>query len=349
MRELYFFCIFICCIFSSPAEASVRLMDLEDRIQDFVLETKKIEVPGFPNAYNPSIIRWNGALLMSFKNIPDPKFSYNSHLHIIRLDDEFSAIGEAQLLDTRYADSTVPSRADDGRLVEVDGRLYIVYSDCKDEKMSRGGFRVYLAEIRQDSGHFYVVQNNGLFHFDGASQLVREKNWVPFDYEGKLLLAYSLEPHRIFLPHLGTTSCETFAESDRKILWDWGVLRGGTPALPLDETNYLSFFHSSKKVKSVHSSGEDVLHYVMGAYTFSRTPPFEITGISPEPIVGKNFYHGPIYKPYWHPVRVTFPCGFIMDENNIWISYGRQDHEAWVVKLDKKGLINSLKNTLFSF
>ena len=31
-----------------------------------------------------------------------------------------------------------------------------------------------------------------------------------------------------------------------------------------------------------------------------------------------------------------------MDEEHVWIVYGRQDHELWVAKLDKKGLLESL-------
>ena len=83
-------------------------------------------------------------------------------------------------------------------------------------------------------------------------------------------------------------------------------------------------------------------HYFRGAYTFSRHPPFEGTAVSPQPIVGKGFYHGPIYERYWGSVRVVFPCGFIYDENYLWVSYGRQDHELWIAKLDKKKLLESL-------
>lgn len=79
----------------------------------------------------------------------------------------------------------------------------------------------------------------------------------------------------------------------------------------------------------------------MGAYTFKAEPPFDITGISPEPIIGKDFYHGPEYKT-WKPLLVVFPGGFVYDNDNIWVCYGKQDHEIWIVKLDRKGLFNSL-------
>ncbi len=78
-----------------------------------------------------------------------------------------------------------------------------------------------------------------------------------------------------------------------------------------------------------------MVHYFMGACTFSSEPPFEITSFSPEPIVGKDFYHGPPYKT-WRPMCIVFPAGFIFDDNFIWVSYGRQDHEMWIVKLDRE-------------
>jgi len=93
---------------------------------------------------------------------------------------------------------------------------------------------------------------------------------------------------------------------------------------------------------STHSEGKTIYHYFMGAYTFSNDPPFEITAISPKPIIGKHFYTGIAYKPYWKPIRCVFPCGYISDEEFIWIAYGREDHECWVAKLDKKRLLDSL-------
>src|SRR3990172_2038802 len=48
-----------------PPSPSMIDLDLID--QDFILGTKKIEIPDHPFAFNPSIIRWQGHLLMSFR------------------------------------------------------------------------------------------------------------------------------------------------------------------------------------------------------------------------------------------------------------------------------------------
>ena len=92
---------------------------------------------------------------------------------------------------------------------------------------------------------------------------------------------------------------------------------------------------------TLHSKGKIIPHYFMGAYTFSANPPFKITRISREPIIGKNFYHGTSYKT-WKPLHVVFPGGFVESDGYIWILYGRQDHEIWVAKLDKQKLFDGL-------
>lgn len=318
------------------------LVDLEERVQDFVLETKQIHIPGYPHAFNASIVRWNGSLLMSFRTIPDPKSAFTCYMGVVWLDDDFNIISEPQLLDFRNEYICSPSRAEDGRLLVVNDHLYIVYDDNIDMNITKGGFRVFVAELVLEGPIIAVKNIECLSKFEGESPDRREKAWVPFDYCGNLLLAYSLNPHLIFYPMLGTGECVTLTSNEAEIPWIWGELRGGTQGYQIDDGRYLSFFHSSTLMQTAHSNGKMILHYFIGAYTFCTEPPFAITHISPEPIIGKHFYNGPIYKHYWKPIRAVFPCGFIFDDNYIWISYGRDDHEIWIVKIDKEGLLQSL-------
>lgn len=327
-------------------------VDLEVTSQDFVLETKRIQIPGHLHAFNPSIIRWKEKLIMSFREIPFP-YDHNhcelnsageSRIGIVLLDENFNAISAPQMIvldDFSYSPMMV-SRSEDARLVSIGEKLYLVYSDNKDLEISAGGFRMYIAELDFDGEIFHVKSNECLSRFEGEKKDRREKNWVPFDFHGHFLFAYSLVPHRILMPILGTGTCETVVKTKAGVQWNWGELRGGTPALQVDNFRYLAFFHSSKKMSTCHSKGRNIDHYFIGAYTFLAYPPFDILQISREPIVGKNFYHGITYTPYWKPVRVVFPCGYIFDDHYIWIAYGRQDHEIWIVKLDKQGLMDSL-------
>jgi predicted GH43/DUF377 family glycosyl hydrolase len=323
-------------------EASQLPYDLESAAQDFILETKKIEIPGYPHAFNPSIIRWHGRILMSFRIIPDRKHSFNAQIGLVFLDEEFRAVAEPQLLSLRDEYAVAPCRAEDARLIVISDRLYMIYDDNIESMLAKAGFRVHVAQIYYDGEHFILGQNERLTIFENESKNLREKAWVPFNYQGNLLLAYSIHPHRIFYPRLdGSGICDTIACTKSSSNWKWGVLRGGTPGFK-EKEGYLAFFHSSIDMPTKHSDGQIISHYFMGAYLFSHDPPFHIFKISPEPIIGKNFYSGVRYKPYWKPVRCVFPCGYISNDKHIWIAYGRDDHETWIAKLDKKGLLQSL-------
>lgn len=334
-----------CAVLVSVNPILYSSIDLDDLAQDFVLESKQIEIPGYPHAFNPSIIRWKGKLLLSFRVIPDPKFTFNSQLGMVWLDKDFQPLGKAQILDTQAEDpyqiAAIPSRSEDARLLMLNDKLYMVYSDNKDFAITRGGFRVYIAEIKHDNGMFTAHNVECIKKYPGANPQIREKNWVPFEYHGELMLAYSLEPHIIFRTLIGQGECEAMCASSGKIEWDFGDLRGGTPALR-HGSEYLSIFHSALPMASVQSKEKSMPHYFMGAYTFSAEPPFEITGISAAPIVGKGFYSGKEYQRYWGSVKAIFPCGYIFDDKFIWIAYGKQDHEICIAKLDKNALLKSL-------
>lgn len=340
-RLLFYFCLFI--VFCSNLEAVTHL---ESRPQEFILSTKKISIPGYPHAFNPSIVRWNGSLLMYFRSISPHAFPHRSDLGFVWLDEKFNIRGKAHLLaQTENFESLdiISTRAEDIRLVTVGEKLYMAYNDYRHAFLPAfGRIRMHVAEVRYDGEKFTAHEIERLQAFDGENPRLREKNWTPFNYQGNLLLIYSLVPHLIFKPLFGEGACETLASTMTKIDWEWGELRGGTPALQIDEERYLSFFHSCIKMRSEVSKKMKLKHYFMGAYTFSSAPPFEILQASPEPIIGKKFYSGTRYRSYWTPVIALFPSGFVFDENYIWISYGRQDHEAWIVKLDKQKFLDSL-------
>lgn len=310
--------------------------DLNELSQPFVLDKFQIKIPEYPFAFNPSIVRWNGQLLMSFRFNSNFNNHWHSQIGIVWLDENFKPIGTPQLLDTRMNNPLYPSKSEDARLFTVGDCLYIIYNDNNDfyDDMPR---RMYYSELFFDGQifHFYPECINT---YEGASQWKWEKNWVPFDYNDNMLLAYSIVPHRIFLPLFRMDACETVCSTTSIFPWDWGANRlfGGTPAVKVGD-QYLSFFHSSMTMSSLQSNGWQAWHYFMGAYTFQADPPFAITKVSPMPIVGKDLYENPlIYK------RVVFPAGIVIDDKYIWISYGREDCESWILKLDKQGLLDCL-------
>jgi predicted GH43/DUF377 family glycosyl hydrolase len=315
------------------------VIDLEDLSQDFILETKRIEFPEYPDAFNPSLIRWRGSLLMSFR-IYKPHNRSTNPFGLVFLDEDFNPVGTPQVFELPFYNPVLLSKQQDPRLIPVGDRLFVVYNNLLPHITHREIRRMYMAELFFDGTTFTASEPECLSDFEGQSDMRYEKNWVPFDYQGKLLLAYSLFPHTIFHPVSGTNSCQTISSCSGKTEWDWGEPRGGTQAVRIND-HYLAFFHSRLDLPTVQSNGRKMTHYFMGAYTFQAKPPFAITAISPEPIIGKDFYRPPYYKT-WKPLRCVFPCGLVVDKKYVWVAYGRQDHEIWVVKFDKKKLYKSL-------
>jgi len=334
-------------------------MDLENVFgHDAVISTKRILIPQFPYAFNPSLVKWKNKLLLSFRagkeyvyedEIPLPSehtFEYDfvdkyspNRMVLVLLDADLNPCSAPQILDVPNYNSTY--RQQDPRLIVVGERLFIVYSEIVRGISIDYTRRMCVGEIFEDKGYFYTKNVETLLEFEGAKENVWEKNWAPFDYEGELLLTYSLNPHKILRPMLGSHVCYTLACTQTSLDWKWGTLRGGTQAIQISDQEYLGIFHSSTVMASAHSDGKKRQHYFMGAYTFAAHPPFALTRISPTPIVGPDFYHGKAYKT-WKPLVVVFPGGLVDNDPYLLVAYGRQDHEMWIATFDKDALLSSL-------
>jgi len=312
------------------------MVDLDSLVTDYILEIKQINIPEYPDAFNPSIVRWHGELLLAFR-IRDPETKSTNQIGFVWLDSDFQPTGSPRLLEFRYKNPLLPAKEQDPRLLVAEDTLYIVFNNIVGP-VSEELRRMFVGTVQHEDGCFFVDSLSCMLHFEGATKKM-EKNWSPFIWENQLLLAYSIHPHRIFRP-LDSAMCESFPVAHSNVNWNWGELRGGTPALMWDG-QYLAFFHSYKNIATVQSGGKIMSHYFMGAYTFSKDPPFALKHISSQPIVGDKFYNGPMYKT-WKPLRVIFPGGYIFDDQYIWVVYGRQDHELWVVKLDRTGLFQNM-------
>ncbi|MEI8365508.1 MAG: hypothetical protein WCF65_03730, partial [Parachlamydiaceae bacterium] len=217
-----------------------RFPNLEDRAQDFVLESKQLEIDGFPGAFNPTVVRWRGALLMAFR-VRNERLS-NDKIGMIWLDENLDQKGSAYILDVPPYKSDIPSKQQDPRLIVIGENLYMSYSNVIRGQISPEVRRAFLTRIHFDGVHFYTDTPEGLYAFEGEKEQRWEKNWTPFEYNGDILLTYSITPHRILKPIIGTQSCEDFSLSDQKINWKWGSLRGGTQ-LYMIENEYFGFFH----------------------------------------------------------------------------------------------------------
>ncbi|HEV8052469.1 MAG TPA: hypothetical protein VGP47_08240 [Parachlamydiaceae bacterium] len=310
-------------------------IDLEKMASEYVVETKQLKFPDYPTACNASIVRWKDKLILSFNAYSIGKDDQPDLMGLAILDEDFNVINNPQILD-------VPKNLwQDARLVVLNECLYLVYNGAIEGNVRR----MFIAQAHFNGIEFSLEPPIILLNFPGETSAQWEKNWIPFVYNNYLLLSTHLSPHRILRPILGSQNCEGVASSNFSYSWKWGKPKGGTTA-HTDGNYYLAFFHSVKVMPSIHSEGEPIQHYFMGAYLFENCPPFKIKAMTKEPIIGKHFYHGPEYT-MCKPCRVVFPCGFVMNEKFIWIVFGRQDHEIWMAKLDKKKLYDNMESCDF--
>lgn len=315
-------------------------LEAELSLPPIVLEERRIEFNDYPDAFNPSMLKVPEGVLMSFRYCPDVEHNcWLSYIGLVLLNEQFEPKGPPQLMMTRPRSSYVRSQSEDARLFRWNGRIYLIYNDNMDMEMSSLSDRrdMYVAEVRMRGNRFTVSPPLKLVYEERYGEQVWQKNWVPFEWNRKLLMSYSLDPHEVLTPNWVNGNCNQVAFSNPFIEWDWGVLRGSTPAIKV-EGEYLAFFHSSQLLASSASWDYPMYHYFMGAYTFAAEPPFQMQKISSRPIVGPHFYtHANYYK------RVVFPGGFWVQDDRLYITYGKDDQEIWVATLDYSALKASLR------
>jgi len=307
--------------------------------QKVVIAQKQILFDDFPDSTNPSIIKVDEGYLMSFRYTPD---RYNdpwvSYIGIVLLNKSFNPISHPQLLDTRFTNNKTQSQCEDARLFTYCGRIFLTYNDNMDVNCTTYSDRreIYLIELFRDKDKYTISSPLKLYHQEKA-YLIVQKNWVFFEWNKKLLTGYSINPHEILYPNLHNGACYPCYDTVVPIIWDYGTLHGDTPPLLIDG-EYLSFFHSGIVTSSYASWGWDLWHYFMGAFTFSASPPFEMTSYTPLPIVAEGFYTQSNREK-----RVIIPGGFVVSEQEIYLAYGKDDYEIWIATIDKQELKKILK------
>lgn len=312
--------------------------------QDIVVATKKIEFEDFPDSYNPSILKTNRGILMSFRYTPN-RYSnpWLSHIGIALLNDSFEPLIEPQLIDTRLNSNKTQSQSEDARLFSYQGRIFLIYNDNMEVNNTLYSDRrdMYIVELFLNDAEITTSAPLRLLHQEKAHHLW-QKNWAPFEWNNNLLISYTVNPHEILYVNLNNGACYPCYDTQASLEWELGTLRESAPAQLIDG-EYLSFFHSGIVLSSYASFGWDLWHYFMGAYVFSPEPPFEITHFTPFPIIAEGFYTQSNREK-----RVIFPGGFVVKDPYIYVAYGKDDYEIWIATIDHKKLKESLRPVTLS-
>ena len=218
-----------------------------------------------------------------------------------------------------------------------------------------------LPEIRMAHAqlYFHDMDDNSRINMDDIVDLAIEdkveqfhdqKNWTPFEYKGELYYVNSIWPFQVVNITVDSkkawmglaTMLTNVAFHNLKTHWEYGHIRGGTPALHIGNDTYFSFFHSSTTTRHLQT-------YCFGAFTFEvRSTPsvqFKLTGMSREPVVNSSMYSG-LWKEQMGAFAfidyVTFPMSFFVEDGFVFLLYGWQDKEGVLAKLKLVDLLASL-------
>ena len=165
-----------------------------------------------------------------------------------------------------------------------------------------------------------------------------EKNWCPIE-DTNLFIYSSYNKHIIF------DLINKMKHESKGISWEFGEIRGGTPAIKYKD-HYITFMHSSSVINNLNLDLQYFypLKYFLGVYKFSMAHPYKIISHSSRPILEGSFAG----KSTVGSPAVIFPCGAIYDElnENFLITFGINDCASGWVKIPIKEIDDFLDTEL---
>ncbi len=296
-----------------------------------ILETKQIVIPGYPNAYNPSLIAYKNGYLLSFRFTSRFPASLQDHrtdasfVGLARLDKKFKLSEKStQLLKIRSHSDRFSLTAEDARLLQIGEKIFIFFNDLHPKNPD--GFAMYFAEMIEKRGVFLLKESAKLLKYPFAKEI--EKNWAPFSCENRLYLIYSDDPRIILEVDIETGDCRETPSITPNWNWPFGIIRGGTPACLVNGA-FLTFFHSSFAANTPKGRA-----YVMGAYLFDKDPPFAVRSVSFKPLGRLSDYTEK------NDSKIIFPGGIVIQDQRILVAWGKADKQIQITVFDKEKLFH---------
>lgn len=224
----------------------------------------------------------------------------------------------------------------DPRLIWMpDGRLMVIYSsfdnDPKDPVECMRGAYVFDPAVHETSFISPVVP----FRISPPG-LPRQKNWMPFLFEGELYLVASVRPHIIYKwegPDKPATQVHETSWLSPWFLQEFK--RGNTNIIQMPDGNYLGTFHTVQLNHQMH-------YYDNGCYVFEGKPPFRVLRCSRRCYLPAEAAIEPHFRKEGR-ITVCFPVGMVAEDNKLLISYGDNDSS---VKIAETTIERMLSTTL---
>jgi hypothetical protein len=259
------------------------------------------------NGLNPSIVRWQGRLLMIWR-----QGWCSGRLWMGELDAQFQLRWSRELDFSRVMDLEKDDWLEDPRLIAGSRELRVAFSYVRGKMIA-----MCLATLDAEGT---VLACEGM----GGVRQRWEKNWQFFEDGSGLKAVYYFSPHCV-----GRRKTEGWAfppAHGALLKWPHGEVRGGTPPVRIGEEMF-SFFHSSVNYR-----------YVAGFYAFEAEWPHRVTRWPTAPcLLPKDNPHSP-------PASIIFPGGAVFDEaQGEWLlAYGWQDRHCCLGRFSHADLLAGL-------
>jgi predicted GH43/DUF377 family glycosyl hydrolase len=283
-----------------------------------------VSVKGLPpGAYNPSIIRFRGRLVMTFRF---HETTLKTKLGIAELDENFNVIYLQEL----NLDEDDTLSLEDARLFIWKGELWMsfVVSNWPNFPASQ----VKICKLSKPD--HWRFSDKELYWLPDRQTM--EKNHVPLVFDDVFNIIYK---HAIWQDNnpadIKQVIYAPFEKREMKnpaLRWPYGEIRGGTPPLPY-KGHLISFFHSSVR----NFPPPQPQCYFVGALVMKADKPFNMLSISKRPIIYGSDVGGDKSRFHWK-TRVVFPLGAIADGENFRVSIGVNDSQCAIVTVTEKDL-----------
>lgn len=300
--------------------------------------------------FNGAIIRWKGRNLMAYRRYnPNRKMRWIDKARgdtapsqardtaISVLDEHWKPTGEHFEVNFPLHHADMAGNSDecfeDARLFAFQGQLFmgIVYfvpvpGGCLCHQ--------YLLRLDDQFQIEHVLKIPVGKNLGGAQDW--EKNWTYFEHSSGLILLYNVHEMQCHEIHPKTGMVKQ-GWIDRRLIWPYGHMRGGTCPVQLPDGNWLKFVHSSTDGEWNNTGG--TRRYSMSAVIFENKPPFKILKVSPAPIVWGSRHeafcgHG--------NSQCVFPAGCIIEGDAWHVSGGVNDTFNVIWHLDSKKVMANM-------
>ncbi|WP_176256920.1 polysaccharide pyruvyl transferase family protein [Derxia lacustris] len=222
----------------------------------------------------------------------------------------------------------------DARYLVLDGAIHLIWNDG----------------ANRPRNHQFIARMDaaGLRPVAPAREIYRarrdpiEKNWMLFTAESKLWAVYGLCPHEVLSVR---EEGDRFLLAEEAAVSRWhsgyqnlfGELRGSAQPV-LVNGRFLTIAHSSYKTRTGR-------RYRACFYEFAPRAPFEVLTASTEPFELPNPKGTTFDMPRLNKEveEVVYPCGFVVNGDEVVISYGINDEACAVARVSLQAVLASLK------